>query len=110
MTAVEPSKRTPARGAERITVLNPVGYEPEVNPKALAPRLDTLAGKTIFLVDCRFDDSAKLLEQIKAWFGRNLPSVNAQMVQLGGLYSKDDPRLWERIKSEGHAAILGVGH
>jgi hypothetical protein len=109
MTAVEQSRKS-ERGTERITVLDPVGYEPEVNPKALAPRLDTLVGKTIFLVDCRFDDSAKLLEQIKAWFARNLPSVNVQMVQLGGLYSKDDPELWARIKAEGQAAILGVGH
>jgi hypothetical protein len=98
------------RGGERLTVLNPVGYEPEVNPKALAPRLNTLDGKTIFLVDCRFDDSAKLLIQIQNWLGEHLPSVSTELVQLGGTYAKDDPQLWDRIKADGHAAILGVGH
>jgi len=108
MTVVEASPGLTR--AERISVLNPVGYEPEVNPKPLAPRLDTLDGKTIFLVDCRFDDSAKLLEQIRLWLAEHLPSVSAQLVQLGGVYAKDDPQLWTRIKAEGHAAILGVGH
>jgi hypothetical protein len=108
MTAVETSPAE--QRSKRMQVLNPVGYEPEVNPKALAPRLTTLEGKTVFLVDCRFDDSAKLLEQIQAWFADRLPQVRTEMVQLGGLYSKDDPALWTRIKTEGDAAILGVGH
>ena len=42
---------------DRITVLNPVGFPPVVTRKEMAPRLDTLAGKTVYLVDCRFDDS-----------------------------------------------------
>ena len=46
---------------QRISVLNPVGYPPEIVRKALAPRLESLDGKTIFLVDCRFDDSVELL-------------------------------------------------
>ena len=41
---------------QKITVLNPVGYPPKVNKKALAPRPESLDGKTIYLVDCRFDD------------------------------------------------------
>jgi hypothetical protein len=94
----------------KLTVLNPMGYPPRVMPKQMAPRLDTLEGKRVFLVDCRFDDSAKLLEQIQAWFAERLPGVSTRMVQLGGLYSKDDPQLWARIKAEGQAAILGVGH
>ena len=43
--------------SEKITVLNPVGYPPKVTQKQLAPRLESLDGKTIYLVDCRFDDS-----------------------------------------------------
>ena len=38
--------------------------------KPLAPRLDTLDGKTVYLVDCRFDDSDVFLEQMQAWFAR----------------------------------------
>ncbi len=54
--------------AEKITVLNPMGYPPKVQPKPLAPRLDTLNGKTVYLVDCRFDDSDVFLKQMQAWF------------------------------------------
>jgi hypothetical protein len=51
-----------------MRVLNPVGYPPRVNPKPLAPRLDTLDGKKVYLVDCRFDDSELLLRQVGNWF------------------------------------------
>jgi hypothetical protein len=96
--------------AERLTVLNPMGYPPRVNPKPLAPRLVALDGKTIFLVDCRFDDADLLLKQLQNWFAENLPNVDTRLVQLSNVYTKDDPELWTRIKSEGHAAIVGVGH
>ena len=51
-----------------MRVLNPVGYPPRVNPKPLAPRLETLEGKKVYLVDCRFDDSELLLQQVGGWF------------------------------------------
>lgn len=43
-------------GGDKITVLHPMGYPPRVTHKPLAPRLETLDGKTVYLVDCRFDD------------------------------------------------------
>jgi hypothetical protein len=99
-----------ATAAERLTVMNPMGYPPKVSPKPMAPRLDTLDGKTVFLVDCRFDDSDLLLKQVQAWFGEHMPSVKTQLVQLSNIYAKDDPELWARIKANGDAAIVGVGH
>ena len=75
-----------------------------------APRLDTLNGKTVFLVDCRFDDSVELLKQVEAWFAANMPDVKTRMVQLSSIYKNDDPKTWELIRDEGDAAILGVGH
>ena len=95
---------------ERLVVHNPMGYPPRVNPKPMAPRLDALDGKTIFLVDCRFDDADLLLEQLHDWFSENMPDVKSQLVQLSSTYLKDDPELWTKIKNEGHAAIVGVGH
>jgi hypothetical protein len=93
-----------------VSVLNPLGYPPAIPPKPLAPRLPTLDGKTIYLVDCRFDDSRLLLEQLQAWFAEHLPAVTTRLVQLANLYSRDDPELWATIKNNGDAAILGVGH
>ena len=98
--------------AERatLTVLDPRGTPPKVTGKTPAPRLDALDGRTIFLVDSRFDDSVELLKQIAAWFGTHMPSVTTRIVQMASTYAKDDPGLWERIRDEGDAAIVGVGH
>jgi hypothetical protein len=97
-------------GQSKITVLNPVGYPPKVPRKSAAARLDTLDGKTIYLVDCRFDDSIELLKQVQAWFAAHMPSVTTKLVSLSNYYGHDDPELWKEIKAKGHAAILGVGH
>lgn len=93
-----------------VTVLDPTGYPPEVKGKSPAARLDSLDGRTVYLVDSRFDDSLELLAQIEAWFAQAMPSVEVRVRQLASTYAKDDPDLWEEIQRDGHAAILGVGH
>ncbi len=95
---------------DTITVHNPMGYPPKVTGKPLAPRLDTLDGKTVYLVDCRFDDSDVFLQQMQAWFADNLPSVTTVFKPINNVYTKDDPETWEEIKARGDAAIVGVGH
>ena len=95
---------------EKVTALNPVGFAPKVTRKALAPRLDTLEGKTVYLVDCRFDDSDIFLAQMQAWFVEHMPSVKTVLKRISSVYLVDDPKTWEEIKARGHAAILGVGH
>jgi hypothetical protein len=94
----------------KLTVHNPVGYPPRVTHKDLAPRVDTLEGKTVYLVDARFDDSDLFLQQVQNWFGEHMPGVNAKMIRLSSVYTKDDPATWEEIKAHGDAAIIGVGH
>src|SRR5215467_13325425 len=77
--------------AEKITVLNPVGFPPKVVAKPLAPRLSTLDGKTVYLVDCRFDDSDVFLKQMQAWFGEHMPGVRTVFKPISSVYLKDDP-------------------
>ncbi|HEY7650434.1 MAG TPA: hypothetical protein VID04_15670 [Methylomirabilota bacterium] len=98
------------RANETITVLSPLGFAPTVRRKPLAPRLGTLEGKTIYLVDCRFDDSDVFLEQVQAWFAEHLPGVRTVFKPISSVYLKDDPTTWEEIRARGHAAIVGVGH
>src|SRR5580700_3399748 len=98
------------RSDEKITVLNPMGYPPEITRKTPAPRLESLDGKTIYLVDCRFDDSIELLKQVQAWFAEHMPAVNTRIISLSAYYGHDDPKTWEEIKNNGDAAIVGVGH
>ena len=93
-----------------ITVLNPVGFAPKVTRKELAPRLSTLEGKTVYLVDCRFDDSDVFLRQMQDWFTEHMPGARTELIRLSSVYTRDDPDTWEKIKANGDAAIVGVGH
>ncbi len=95
---------------KKVTVLNPLGFPPKITKKPLAPRLGALDGKTIYLVDCRFDDSALLLTEVRNWFAEHMPSVTAVVKSISATYLRDDPTTWEEIRSRGHAAIVGVGH
>jgi hypothetical protein len=98
------------RSDVKITVLNPMGYPPEITRKSAAPRLESLDGKTIYLVDCRFDDSIELLKQVQAWFAEHMAGVSTKIVSLSAYYGHDDPATWDEIKANGDAAIVGVGH
>ena len=95
---------------ESFSVLNPVGYPPKITAKQLAPRLDSLDGKTVYLVDPRFDDSGLFLRQLQSWFADNMPAVKTKFIEMNNVYTKDDPVTWEKIKADGDAAIVGVGH
>lgn len=97
-------------GGDKITVLNPMGYPPKVARQSLAPRLDALDGKTIYLVDCRFDDSELLLKEMQNWFRERMPSVKTVFKRISSVYLKDDPQTWEEIKANGQGAVIGVGH
>jgi len=94
----------------KITTLNPLGFAPKVTRKPLAPRLETLEGKTVYLVDCRFDDSDIFLKQMQAWFAERMPGVRTVFKPISSVYLNDDPATWNEIESRGDAAILGVGH
>src|SRR5687768_13450856 len=65
----------------KLTVHNPMGYPPKVVGRALAPRLESLDGKTVYLVDARFDDSDIFLKQMQSWFADNMPNVKTKFVQ-----------------------------
>jgi hypothetical protein len=94
--------------AERLAVHDPRGYPPKVVGKRLAPRPQSLDGKTLYLVDCLFDNSDKFMDQMQRWFGEHLPRVNTQIIKPRESWV-DDADMRTRIASEGNAAVLGVG-
>ena len=91
-----------------IRVHDPRGYPPEVKGKQLAPRLENLEGKTVYLVDCLFDNSDVFDEQLRRWFGEHLPATDVRTVRPRESWA-DDPDLRAHIEADGDAAILGVG-
>jgi hypothetical protein len=93
---------------ERVTVHDPRGYPPTVQGKPLAPRLQGLDGKTLYLVDCLFDNSDAFMDQLQAWFGEHLPAVNVKPIRPRESWV-DDPEMRRAIEADGDAAILGVG-
>jgi hypothetical protein len=111
-TETEPKRNEAPQATDRtkLTALNPMGFPPRVTPKDMAPRLDTLEGKKVYLVDCRFDDADLFLNQMHAWFQERLPGVKTEVIRLSSVYTRDDPDTWEFIKANGDAAIVGVGH
>ena len=94
--------------ADKLTVLDPRGYPPKVTGKRLAPRLESLDGKTVYLVDCLFDNSEVFMNQLLDWFGEHLPAVNARIIKPKQSWV-DDPDMRAKVEADGDAAILGVG-
>lgn len=92
----------------KITVLNPLGTPPPIEVKQMAPRLDTLDGKTIYLINTGFPNSGRLLDEMGRWFKANYPKINIVMAR-GGM-TNISPNVMEEIKEKADAVILGVGH
>ena len=94
-----------------ITVLNPAISSQMVDRLPLSPRLDTLEGKTIYLVDINWggpDAAYSVFEEIQSWFAKNIPSAKIIIKRKAGMYSTDDPALWKEIAKNGNAALIGI--
>ena len=94
--------------ASKLTVHDPRGYAPKVEGKALAPSLDTLEGRSLYLVDGRFNGAGALMEQMQGWFAEHMPSVNTRVIRWREPF-EDDPDASEEIRANADAAILGAG-
>jgi len=95
---------------EQLTVYNPLGQPPTIARVPMAPRLDTLNGKTIYLVDIGFTDTHQLLTEMQDLLGAKYPEASFVVRKKSGVYYEDDPELWAEIKAEGDGMIIGVGH
>lgn len=93
----------------KLTVLDPAGHPPPIAAAPLAPRLDRLDGKLVYLVDCRFEDGDRFLEQMQRWFRERLPAVETRIVHWRGHGFEPDPQTLAEVAADGSAAILGVG-
>lgn len=92
----------------KVRVLNPEGYPPTVAARGMAPGLDGLDGKKLFLVDVGFANSDNFIAQLHGWFSEHRPTIETEIVRWRDQHVPD-PELCERIRAEGDAAIIGVG-
>jgi len=101
-----------AGSAGNITVLNPACSSTMVERVPLTPRIfSSLNGKTIYLVDIGWGGPKAgydVFEVMQGWFAENIPSVKTVLVRKKGSFHEDDPELWEKIKAEGDACIIGI--
>ena len=123
--------------SNKITVLDPVGHpsgifgrrldvdspmhaihDPTYQPRdtaeglsslKMAERLDTLEGKTVYLVNTGFAGSKEFLEEAQDWFKRNRIGVKTVLKNKTTSMFTDDPTLWKEIKENGDAVVFGVG-
>ncbi len=96
---------------KKISVLNPTPPNRMVDRVPLTPRLVTLEGKTIFLVDIGWggkDAAPSIYAEMKAWFAQNMPSVKVEIRSVKGSYMQDQPELWKEISEKGQAAMVGI--
>jgi hypothetical protein len=99
-----------ASAAAKVSALNPMGYAPTIEQLGMAPRFESLDGKTIYLVDVHFVDGDKLLQQMQAWFAEHLPKARTVLASKAGVYTEDDPKLFSEIRDHDAAAVMAVGH
>lgn len=76
---------------------------------SIAPRIAALGNKPLYLVETGFAGSYEFMQEVQDWFSRNMPGVKTVLRRKRGTMFTDDPELWAEIKSNGGAAILGVG-
>jgi len=95
---------------QMITVLNPVGSPSPTPLIPMAPRLDTLDGKTIYIVDVMYPLTHQLFEEIQKVFSEKYPKTTWVVKSKAGTYFDNDQKLWEEIKANAQGMIIGVGH
>lgn len=95
-----------------ITVLNPAATSQYATRAPLTKRLDTLEGKTLYMLDINWggpEAAYSVFEQMKNWFAAHMPSVKVVIKRKRGSYMVPDDATWKEVKDNGgDAAIVGI--
>jgi hypothetical protein len=81
----------------------------ELIPLRMAPRLDSLENKTIYLVDTGFAGGKEFLDEMAQWFRENMPAVKTVVIVKSGNAFVDSPELWPELKKKADGVVFGVG-
>ena len=99
-----------AADTAKITVLNPRGIQPPIRLIPMAPRLDTLDGKTIYVVDTKYPLTRPFVQEVYNVLKEKYPNTNWVFRDKIGSYFDDDPKLWAEIKEKGNGMVMAIGH
>ena len=112
VTVIAAGFTTSASEEELITVLNPALSTEMAERVPLAPRAETLEGKTIYLVDLQWGGpkaAYSVFEEMEIWFSKNMPSVKVEVRRSKGGWMGDDPDLRKEIVANAGGAVIGIG-
>ncbi|MCK4863322.1 MAG: hypothetical protein KAS25_03450 [Dehalococcoidales bacterium] len=120
ITVLDPGGQPSGIFGRRLNVDSPMFaihdpvYQPRDTAEALgamkmAPRLDSLEGKTVYLVNTGFAGGKEFMEEVQDWFTRNRPSIKTELRHKKTSMFTDDPELWAEIKANGDGVVFGVG-
>ena len=99
-----------ATDTSKIIVLNPRGIQPPIRLIPMAPRLESLEGKTIYVIDANFPLTEPFVQEIQKVMADHYPKTTWVYRKKIGSYFDDDPKLWQEIKEKGHGMIMAIGH
>lgn len=90
-----------------LTVLNPLGTPPPIKLKPMAPRLDTLEGKTIYVDNNGYPGTSILLPELISVLREKYPTTKFiyNDKPAGAISMQQDPAM-----GEADALIVATGH
>ncbi len=94
----------------KINVLNPLGQPPPLKLVQMAPRLDTIEGKTIYIVDVQYPETQPFFDEMIKMLSDAYPKTKWVLKKKIGSYFEDDPALWNEIKTKGNGMVIAIGH
>jgi len=100
----------PVASGEKITVLNPMGTPPPTKLKAMAPRLDTIEGKTIYIINDGYPGSNILCAELEKGFKETYPNTTFIYKDKRGGMGGGDNALWTEMEEKADAMIIPLGH
>jgi hypothetical protein len=120
ITVLDPRGQPTGIFGRRLNVDSPMHaiHDPTYQPRDTAEnlssmkmtkRLDSLEGKTVYLVNTGFAGSREFLEELQDWFSKHRPGVKTVLRDKKLGWAADEPELWQEIKKNGDAVVFGVG-
>ena len=93
-----------------LTVLNPLGTPPPIKLKEMAPRLDTLKDKTIYIINDGYPGSDLLLGELKKVMEERYPDTKFLYRDKPGGFGREDEGIWKEMEEKADAMIIALGH